>query len=104
MKSSDDQGYAAFIGIDWADRKHDVCLKAAGGEDYEHSVIALGGATCAPWQSRGTRCGMRTAGEKRLARLELVAEGPLAGPEAELAGALTWRSAARFSASAAAAG
>jgi hypothetical protein len=27
--------FAAFIGIDWADRKHDVCLQAAGSEQRE---------------------------------------------------------------------
>ena len=25
-----DHQYTAFIGIDWADAKHDVCLQAAG--------------------------------------------------------------------------
>jgi hypothetical protein len=33
MKSSTDQGYAAFVGIDWADQKHDICLKAAGSTE-----------------------------------------------------------------------
>jgi transposase len=31
--------FAAFIGIDWADRKHDVCLAAAGSEKRERSVL-----------------------------------------------------------------
>src|SRR5687767_9061865 len=39
MKLSSDQSYAAFVGIDWADQKHDVCLKAAGSEEYEHSLM-----------------------------------------------------------------
>ena len=30
--------FAAFIGIDWADRKHDVCLQIAGAPDSEASV------------------------------------------------------------------
>ena len=32
--------FAAYIGIDWADQKHDVCLKAAGGDEREFSVLA----------------------------------------------------------------
>jgi hypothetical protein len=31
--------FAAFIGIDWADRKHDVCLQVPGIDDVELSVI-----------------------------------------------------------------
>ena len=31
--------FAAFIGIDWADRKHDVCLVAAGSEKRERSIL-----------------------------------------------------------------
>jgi transposase len=30
---------AAFVGIDWADAKHDVCLQAAGSERREFSVL-----------------------------------------------------------------
>ena len=31
--------FAAFIGIDWADRKHDVCLQVPGAPDPEASVL-----------------------------------------------------------------
>lgn len=31
--------FAAFIGIDWADRKHDVCLQVAGSDKRERLVI-----------------------------------------------------------------
>lgn len=31
--------YAAFIGIDWADTKHDICLRAADSEKDEYAVI-----------------------------------------------------------------
>ncbi len=31
--------FAAFIGIDWADRKHDVCLQVAGADAVEASVV-----------------------------------------------------------------
>ena len=32
-------GFAAFVGIDWADRKHDVCLQVAGADSVEASVV-----------------------------------------------------------------
>ena len=32
--------FAAFIGIDWADAKHDVCLQAANAARREFSVLA----------------------------------------------------------------
>ena len=28
--------FAALIGIDWADQKHDVCLKVFGSQEVEH--------------------------------------------------------------------
>lgn len=31
--------FAALVGIDWADRKHDICLLALPGETREHSVL-----------------------------------------------------------------
>lgn len=37
MKSLDH--FAAIIGIDWADRKHDLCLRAAGSDTLEYSVL-----------------------------------------------------------------
>jgi transposase len=39
MKSLPFDQYAAFIGLDWADRKHDICLQAAGSPRRELSVI-----------------------------------------------------------------
>jgi transposase len=35
-----DPDFAAFIGIDWADKKHDVCLAVSAAADPEHSVLA----------------------------------------------------------------
>ena len=29
----------AWIGLDWADQKHDVCLQATGSTDVEHAVV-----------------------------------------------------------------
>jgi hypothetical protein len=31
--------FAAFVGIDWADRKHDICLQVSGADAVELSVI-----------------------------------------------------------------
>ena len=31
--------YAAFIGIDWADRKHDLCLKPRNADTLEYSIL-----------------------------------------------------------------
>ena len=40
MNTASEVEYAAFVGIDWADRKHDVCLQAAAGSKREFSVLA----------------------------------------------------------------
>ena len=34
------QEFAAFIGIDWADATHAICLQAAGSDTRESSVLA----------------------------------------------------------------
>jgi transposase len=73
MKSSTDQSYAAFVGIDWADQKHDVCLKAAGSDGYEHSVIAHRPEAIERW-AHGLR--ERFAGQPIAVCLE-IARGPL---------------------------
>ena len=46
MKSSSEKSFTAFIGIDWADAKHDICIQAAGDERREfcrlsHKVDAI---------------------------------------------------------------
>ncbi|MEQ1546518.1 transposase [Methyloglobulus sp.] len=33
------QSFTAFVGIDWADKKHDVCVQSADSETREFSVI-----------------------------------------------------------------
>ena len=33
MKQLTDMVYTAYVGIDWADEKHDICVQAAGSED-----------------------------------------------------------------------
>ena len=44
MGSGSDQAFTAFVGIDWADTKHDICVQAAGSERREWVRI---GALCA---------------------------------------------------------
>jgi transposase len=39
MKSLTDCEFAAFIGIDWADSKHDICLQVAHTEKREFAVL-----------------------------------------------------------------
>ena len=39
MKSLTDCEFAAFIGIDWADAKHDICLQVANTEKREFAVL-----------------------------------------------------------------
>jgi transposase len=41
--------FAAFVGLDWADAKHDVCLQAAGSETREFSVLAHAPETIDEW-------------------------------------------------------
>jgi transposase len=43
--------FAAFIGIDWADGKHHVCLQAAGSQKRELSVLAHQPDTIDAWVS-----------------------------------------------------
>ncbi len=40
MKTADDKPFTAYIGIDWADTKHDICTQAAGEEHREFSRIS----------------------------------------------------------------
>ena len=39
MKPLSDNDFTAFIGIDWADKKHDICLQGAHGERREFARI-----------------------------------------------------------------
>ena len=40
MKPHIEHTYAACIGIDWADQKHDICLQAAHADTQEYAVLA----------------------------------------------------------------
>src|SRR5215510_3700316 len=39
MQHEAPETFAAFVGLDWADAKHDVCLQAAGSEQREHDSL-----------------------------------------------------------------
>ena len=41
--------FAAVIGIDWGDAKHDVCLRSAGGEHCEYDQIPHTVEAIAAW-------------------------------------------------------
>jgi hypothetical protein len=43
--------FAAFVGLDWADAKHDVCLQAAGSQTREFSVLEHQPDTIEAWVS-----------------------------------------------------
>jgi len=40
MKTPSNKPFTAFVGIDWADAKHDVCIQAAGNEHREFARIS----------------------------------------------------------------
>jgi transposase len=40
MGTLNETDYVAFVGIDWADRKHDVCIQGADSELREFAVVA----------------------------------------------------------------
>jgi transposase len=73
MKASTHTEYAAFVGIDWADRQHDVCLQPAGCDTREFSVLPHRPERIAQWvQALRQRC----AGRPIAVCLEL-SKGPL---------------------------
>ena len=40
MECGSDQSFTAFVGIDWAETKHDICVLAAGSKRREMACIA----------------------------------------------------------------
>jgi transposase len=49
MNGSSLTEYAAFVGIDWADRKHDICLHVAGSDQREFSILPHRPERIAQW-------------------------------------------------------
>src|SRR6266852_9260279 len=73
MKPQPDTEFAAFVGIDWADAKHDICMQVANAEAREVSVLAHRAEAIEAWASSLRR---RFAGRPVAVSLEL-AKGPL---------------------------
>ena len=73
MKPHSDIEFAAFVGIDWSDTKHDICLQAAHSEEREVAVVPHRAAAIDAWA-----CALRQrfAGQPVAVCLEL-AKGPL---------------------------
>lgn len=49
MKPQRDPPFQAFVGIDWADRKHDFCLQAVHSDQCESGVVAHTPEAIAQW-------------------------------------------------------
>jgi transposase len=49
MKSRSDAEFTAFIGLDWADAKHDICVQAAGCEKREFDRFRHQAAAIEQW-------------------------------------------------------
>ena len=73
MKSHRDVEFAAFVGIDWSDTKHDICLQAGNSEEREFAVVPHRPAAIDAWASALRQ---RFQGRPVAVCLEL-AKGPL---------------------------
>lgn len=65
--------FAAFIGIDWADKKHDICLSVPGVEKRERSVLEHRPAAIRAWADELRQ---RFAGAPVAVSIEL-SQGPI---------------------------
>ena len=73
MKPLATHQFTAYVGIDWADTKHDVCLQAAGHESREFDCIAHRVADIDQWaQSLRPRFGGPIAVALELAKGPIV--------------------------------
>ena len=73
MQASSMSEFAAVVGIDWADRKHDICLLPAGSNRREWSVLPHRPEAIAQWAEA---LHQRFGGRPIAVRLELT-KGPL---------------------------
>jgi len=73
MKSQSDMEFTVFVGLDWADKKHDICLQAAGCEAREFDRFAHRVAAIEQWAlSLHQRFGGRIAVALELAKGPIV--------------------------------
>jgi hypothetical protein len=49
MKPHSDIEFTAFVGIDWSDTKHDICLQAAHSDEREFTVLPHRPDAIAAW-------------------------------------------------------
>jgi transposase len=73
MKPPPDSEFAAFVGIDWADTKHDICLQVANNEKREFAILPHRPEAIEEWAGALRQ---RFAGRPVAVSLEL-AKGPL---------------------------
>src|SRR5216683_2368580 len=73
MKPPPEVAFAAFVGIDWSDTKHDICLQAGNSEEREFAVVPHCPAAIDAWASALRQ---RFGGQPVAVCLEL-AKGPL---------------------------
>src|SRR6266849_10093409 len=73
MKQEAHEEFAAFIGLDWADSKHDVCLQAAGSAKREYCILEHTPEAIDAWV---TTLRTRFSGQPVAVCLELT-KGPL---------------------------
>jgi hypothetical protein len=72
MESDSHQAFAAFVGIDWADTKHDICVQAAGSKRREFGCIAHEPAAIESWA-----CSLRERFGGQIAVAVELAKGPI---------------------------
>ena len=60
MSNKSPEVFAAFIGLDWADAKHDVCVQAAGTARREVGVLEHSPAAIDVWGSNPAHAVQRT--------------------------------------------
>ena len=49
MKELHVSDFSALVGIDWADKKHDICESPSGSNDYQYSIISSSPAGIHDW-------------------------------------------------------
>ena len=73
MNSLSTAKYTAFVGLDWADAKHDICLQAAGCDKREFDCFAHSTESIEEWtQSLQQRFGGRIAVALELSKGPIV--------------------------------
>ena len=73
MHKREERPFAAFIGIDWADKKHDVCLWVSGSDKRERLILEHSPRVIQAWADKLRE---RFGGAPVAVALEL-AQGPI---------------------------